>query len=200
MSEILRMGVMGGSFDPIHYGHLSLASQAAFRYGLDRVAFVPTNFSLQKKPEASPQDRCAMAFMAVSKDPRFFLSKVDIDRGGPTFAFDTLCDLHSLYAPCRLFFILGIDALLGIEKWKNWEKLFEISEFIAAARPGYPLRLPQKMEGKVEVFSPPLLGISSTMIRKKAAAGEPIDYLTDPGVCSFIRSRGLYRRENCPQS
>ncbi len=198
MSEALKIGVMGGSFDPIHYGHLSLASMAAFKFGLDRVAFVPTNFSLQKKPVASPLDRCAMVSMAISKDPRFFLSKVDVERGGPTFAFDTLSDLSSLYSPCRLFFILGMDALLGIEEWKNWEDLFGMSRFIVSKRPGYSLNLPKKMAEKVEVFSPPLLSISSTSIRKRVAKGEPIDYLTDPLVCGFISARGLYRKENCP--
>ena len=190
---MLKIGVMGGSFDPIHYGHLSLASLAAFKFGLDLVAFVPTNFSLQKKPVASPLDRCAMVSMAISNDSRFFLSKVDIERGGVTFAFDTLSDLLSLYSPCRLFFILGIDALLGIEKWKNWQDLFDMTKFIVSERPGYPISLPKKIEEKVEIFSPPLLSISSTLIRKRVAKGEPIDYLTGPLVCSFIRERGLYR-------
>lgn len=197
MSKVLKIGVMGGSFDPIHYGHLSLASQAAFSCKLDRVVFVPTNFSLQKKPVASPLERSAMTSIAVAKDPRFCLSEVDIARGGATFAFDTLSDLSSAYEPCELFFILGIDALLGVEKWKNWEELFSIASFIVSPRPGWNLKLPEKILKKVRLLPSPLLDISSTLLRERVAKGEPINYLTDSEVCSFIRSRGLYRKGNC---
>ena len=200
MSKALKIGVMGGSFDPIHYGHLSLASQAAFAFKLDKVAFVPVNFSLRKKPVASPLDRCAMTSMAVARDPRFFVSKVDLDRGGPTFTFDTLCDLFSLYKPCELFFILGIDAFSGIEGWKNWEKLFSMARFIVSLRPGWSGKEPENLIGKAEFFSPSLLDISSTSLRERVAKEQPIDYLTDPEVCRFIRFRGLYRKNNCPQS
>ena len=141
-----------------------------------------------------------MTAMATGKDPKFFVSKVDVDRKGATFAFDTLSDLASIYGPCELFFILGSDAFLGMEKWKNWERLFSMSRFIVAPRPGFPLGALPKTAGNVEVLPSPLLPISSSGLRERVATGRPIDFLTDPNVCSFIRARGLYRREKCPRS
>lgn len=197
MSKVLKIGVMGGTFDPIHFGHLSLASQAASAYGLDKVVFVPTNFSIKKTPVASPLERCAMTAMAVAKDPRFSLSKVDVNRGGATFAFDTLSDLFSVYKPCEFFFILGIDSLAGIKSWKNWKGLFSMARFVASARPGWNLKLSEEIAKKAEFFPSHPLDISSTLLRERVAKGEPIDYFTDSEVCSFILSRGLYLKNNC---
>ncbi|MBQ1425077.1 MAG: nicotinate-nucleotide adenylyltransferase [Aeriscardovia sp.] len=190
-----RIGIMGGSFDPIHYGHLAAASQAAFSLGLDRVVFAPTNFSLNKRPKAGARDRCAMAAMATAPDPRFSVSKVDVERGGPTFAFDTVSDLSALLGPCELFFITGMDALAGMEGWKNWENLLSMARFVGATRPGCSTRLPEKLEGRAIVLPVPSLAISSTEIRRRVGRGEPIDYLTSPSVCRFIRFRGLYGAE-----
>ena len=187
-----KIGIMGGSFDPIHYGHLAAASQAAWELGLNRVVFVPTNFSLGKRPQACAEDRCAMAAMAVAKDPRFSVSKADIERGGPTFDFDTVSDISSLFGPCELFFITGMDALAGMEKWKNWQKLLNMAKFVGASRPGYSPKLPEKLKGRAILLPVPSLAISSTEIRRRVGRGEPIDYLTSPLVCSFILSRGLY--------
>ena len=171
---------------------MAAASQAAWKLGLDRVVFVPTNFSLGKLPVAGAEDRCAMVSMAVAADPRFSMSKADVERGGPTFAFDTVSDISSLLGPCELFFITGMDALAGMEKWKNWEELLAMAKFVGATRPGCSPRLPEKLRGKAILLPVPSLAISSTEIRKRVGRGEPIDYLTSPLVCHFILSRGLY--------
>ena len=187
-----KIGIMGGSFDPIHYGHLSAASQAAFSLGLDKVVFVPTNFSLGKLPEAPAEDRCAMAAMAVAGDPRFEVSRADVERGGPTFAFDTVSDVSSLFRPCEIFFITGMDALAGLEKWKNWQALLSMAKFVGVERPGSPSRLPKYLEGKAIFLPSTPLQISSTGIRRRVKKGEPIDYLVPPSVRRFILSKGLY--------
>jgi len=192
---------MGGTFDPVHNGHLVAASEVADRFGLDEVVFVPTGQPWQKdRHVTAPEDRYLMTVIATASNPRFSVSRVDIDRGGPTYTTDTLRDLRALQPDCELFFITGADALASILTWQGWEELFELAKFIGVSRPGYELtgshiteavdRLPDDALRLVEV---PALAISSTDCRRRAAAGRPIWYLVPDGVVQYVAKRGLYR-------
>src|SRR6201991_5377246 len=136
-----RIGVMGGTFDPIHHGHLVAASEVADRFGLDEVIFVPTGEPWQKgdREVSRAEDRYLMTVIATASNPRFSVSRVDVDRGGPTYTADTLPDLHARYPDSRLYFITGADALAQILSWQNWEEMFSIAKFVGVSRPGYEL-------------------------------------------------------------
>jgi nicotinate-nucleotide adenylyltransferase len=137
----MRLGVMGGTFDPIHHGHLVAASEVQALFGLDEVVFVPTGRPWQKDArEVSPaEDRYLMTVVATASNPRFTVSRVDIDRPGPTYTIDTLRDLHAQRPDDELFFITGADALAQILSWKDADELFELAHFIGVTRPGYVL-------------------------------------------------------------
>jgi nicotinate-nucleotide adenylyltransferase len=190
-----RIGVMGGTFDPIHHGHLVAASEVAARFGLDEVLFVPTGEPTQKDGrEVSPaEDRYLMTVIATASNPRFTTSRVDIDRPGPTYTVDTLTELHERYPEARLFFITGADALSQILSWRRVEELFRWAHFVGVTRPGYELNndhLPQDAVTLVEV---PAMAISSTDCRRRVRAGLPVWYLVPDGVVQYITKRGLYR-------
>jgi nicotinate-nucleotide adenylyltransferase len=199
-----RLGVMGGTFDPIHNGHLVAASEVADRFGLDEVAFVPTGQPWQKRERlvTAAEDRYLMTVIATAANPRFSVSRVDIDRGGATYTKDTLRDLAALNPDTDLFFITGADALGSILSWQNWEDLFSMARFIGVSRPGYELdgehiaaamkELPPDALSLVEV---PALAISSTDCRRRAEAGRPIWYLVPDGVVQYVSKRGLYAAE-----
>src|ERR1041384_996716 len=137
----MRIGVMGGTFDPIHHGHLVAASEVQARFDLDRVIFVPTGQPWQKASrEVSPaEDRYLMTVIATASNPRFSVSRVDVDRDGPTYTIDTLRDLRARQPDAELFFITGADALAAILSWKGAPALFELAHFIGVTRPGYQL-------------------------------------------------------------
>jgi nicotinate-nucleotide adenylyltransferase len=196
-----RLGVMGGTFDPIHHGHLVAASEVAAQFGLNEVVFVPTGQPWQKQGDVTPaEDRYLMTVIATASNPRFSVSRVDIDRGGPTYTNDTLRDLRRLNPDAELFFITGADALGSILTWQGWEELFSLAKFIGVSRPGYELtdshvveavdQLPPDALTLVEV---PALAISSTDCRARAASGRPIWYLVPDGVVQYVAKRGLYR-------
>ncbi|MGI5148156.1 nicotinate-nucleotide adenylyltransferase [Plantactinospora sp. CA-294935] len=195
-ADIRRIGIMGGTFDPIHHGHLVAASEVADRFELDEVVFVPTGQPWQKadEPVSSAEDRYLMTVIATASNPRFQVSRADIDRGGPTYTVDTLRDLHSEYGPkVQLFFITGADALEKILSWKDLDQMFELAHFIGVTRPGFVLsdaHLPADTISLVEV---PALAISSTDCRARVAAGGPLWYLVPDGVVQYIAKRGLYR-------
>ncbi|MDR1806895.1 MAG: nicotinate-nucleotide adenylyltransferase [Propionibacteriaceae bacterium] len=195
----LRLGVMGGTFDPIHHGHLVAASEVAARFGLHEVVFVPTGLPWQKRDRtvSAPEDRYLMTVIATASNPRFSVSRVDIDRGGETYTVDTLRDLHSSRGPTtELFFITGADALSQILTWKGADELFELAHFVGVSRPGSELswatveHLPQD---KVTLLEVPALAISSTDCRRRVAQGLPIWYLVPDGIVQYIAKRGLYR-------
>lgn len=192
---------MGGTFDPVHHGHLVAASEVADRFGLDEVVFVPTGRPWQKdRHVTAAEDRYLMTVIATASNPRFSVSRVDIDRSGPTYTTDTLRDLRALHPDCDLFFITGADALASILTWQGWEGLFELATFIAVSRPGYELtdshiveafdQLPEDALHLVEI---PALAISSTDCRARAACGRPIWYLVPDGVVQYVAKRGLYQ-------
>ena len=132
---------MGGTFDPIHNGHLVAASEVADLFELDEVVFVPTGQPWQKhhRHVTAAEDRYLMTVIATASNPRFSVSRVDIDRGGPTYTKDTLRDLHALNPDADLYFITGADALASILSWQNWEEMFSIAKFVGVSRPGYEL-------------------------------------------------------------
>ncbi|MFD0968290.1 nicotinate-nucleotide adenylyltransferase [Plantactinospora endophytica] len=194
--DIRRIGIMGGTFDPIHHGHLVAASEVADRFELDEVVFVPTGQPWQKadEPVSSAEDRYLMTVIATASNPRFQVSRADIDRGGPTYTVDTLRDLHSEYGPkVQLFFITGADALEKILSWKDLDQMFELTHFIGVTRPGFVLtdaHLPADTVSLVEV---PAMAISSTDCRARVAAGGPLWYLVPDGVVQYIAKRRLYQ-------
>ncbi|MGC5052725.1 nicotinate-nucleotide adenylyltransferase [Micromonospora sp. DT48] len=194
--DIRRIGIMGGTFDPIHHGHLVAASEVADRFGLDEVIFVPTGQPWQKAdtPVSSAEDRYLMTVIATASNPRFQVSRVDIDRGGPTYTVDTLRDLRSRYGPkAQLFFITGADALERILSWKDLDEIFELAHFIGVTRPGFELTDAHLPADTVSLVQVPAMAISSTDCRARVARGEPVWYLVPDGVVQYIAKRRLYR-------
>ncbi|MGQ0483121.1 MAG: nicotinate-nucleotide adenylyltransferase [Pseudonocardia sp.] len=189
-----RVGVMGGTFDPIHHGHLVAASEVAGRFGLDEVVFVPTGQPWQKGDrEVSPaEERYLMTVVATASNPRFTVDRADIDRPGPTYTVDTLRDLHARHPGSDLFFITGADALAQILSWHRVEELFDLAHFIGVTRPGYTLGDEHLPEGSVSLVEVPAMAISSTDCRDRVRAGRPVWYLVPDGVVQYISKRGLY--------
>ena len=191
-----RLGVMGGTFDPIHHGHLVAASEVASFFHLDEVVFVPTGQPWQKDAQlvSPPEDRYLMTVVATASNPRFSVSRIDIDRPGPTYTFDTLRDLRAERGPdTDLFFITGTDALAQILSWRNADKLIELAHFVGCTRPGHELEDPGFPTGGVSLVEVPALAISSTDCRERVEAGEPVWYLVPDGVVQYINKRDLYR-------
>ncbi|MGC0414572.1 nicotinate-nucleotide adenylyltransferase [Embleya sp. AB8] len=191
-----RVGVMGGTFDPIHHGHLVAASEVAGQFGLDEVVFVPTGDPWQKTGQevSSPEDRYLMTVIATASNPTFSVSRVDIDRAGETYTLDTLRDLReSSPEGTEIFFITGADALSQIFSWHNAHEMFELAHFVGCTRPGHTLSDPGFPDGGVSLVEVPALAISSTDIRARVAGGDPVWYLVPDGVVQYISKRGLYR-------
>ncbi|HET9500621.1 MAG TPA: nicotinate-nucleotide adenylyltransferase [Marmoricola sp.] len=192
-----RIGVMGGTFDPVHHGHLVAASEVQAWFDLDEVVFVPTGEPWQKASrEVSPaEDRYLMTVIATASNPRFWVSRVDIDRTGPTYTIDTLRDLHTELPDAELYFITGADALGDIFTWRDAEELFRLAHFVGCTRPGYEMD-DSTLEGipsdRVTIVEIPALAISSTECRKRTTAGEPVWYLVPDGVVQYINKYQLY--------
>ena len=192
---------MGGTFDPIHHGHLVAASEVADLFELDEVVFVPTGEPWQKQGRqvTAAEDRYLMTVIATASNPRFSVSRVDIDRGGPTYTKDTLHDLQTRRPDTDLYFITGADALASILSWQDWEDLFSMARFVGVSRPGFELdgehifgagaELPPDALTLVEV---PALAISSSDCRLRAQQSRPIWYLVPDGVVQYVSKRGLY--------
>jgi nicotinate-nucleotide adenylyltransferase len=192
-----RLGVMGGTFDPIHQGHLVAASEVASAFRLDEVVFVPTGQPWQKlnRTVSPAEDRYLMTVIATSADPRFTVSRVDVDRPGATYTRDTLADLRAERGEdTELFFITGADALAQILSWHDAETLLGMAHFVGVSRPGYDATLPDGLpDAVVSLLEIPALAISSTGCRDRVRAGRPVRYLVPDGVVSYIDKRGLYR-------
>jgi nicotinate-nucleotide adenylyltransferase len=189
----LRIGVMGGTFDPIHHGHLVAASEAADAFSLDEVIFVPTGNPGNKTAISSPEHRYLMTVIATAANPRFTVSRVDIDRPGITYTIDTLTELSRARPDADLYFISGADAIAQILAWKEVDSIWSLAHFVAVTRPGHQLQLPQVKEARITQLEVPALSISSTDIRNRAAAGKPIWYLVPDGVVQYIAKHKLYR-------
>lgn len=191
----MRIGVMGGTFDPIHLGHLVAASEAAHRFALECVVFVPTGQPWQKSDRrvSSPEDRYLMTVIATAADDRFSVSRVDIDRAGPTYTVDTLRDIRAdLGEEHEYHFITGADALGEILSWREPEEVLRLAHLVGVTRPGHVLADPGLAPGRVTLLEIPALAISSSDIRLRVARGEPIRYLVTPGVEAYIAKVGLY--------
>ncbi|HEV8557018.1 MAG TPA: nicotinate-nucleotide adenylyltransferase [Actinophytocola sp.] len=193
-SQSKRIGIMGGTFDPIHHGHLVAASEVQARFDLDEVIFVPTGQPWQKThQDVSPaEDRYLMTVIATASNPRFSVSRVDIDRGGVTYTIDTLRELHLLHRAAQLFFITGADALEQILTWRAVDELFDLAHFVGVTRPGYDLNDHHLPTGSVSLIEVPAMAISSTACRARVAAGEPVWYLVPDGVVQYISKTHLY--------
>jgi nicotinate-nucleotide adenylyltransferase len=192
---------MGGTFDPIHHGHLVAASEVASRFDLDEVVFVPTGQPWQKteRQVSSAEDRYLMTVIATASNPRFTVSRVDIDRPGMTYTVDTLRDIRAERGDdVDLYFITGADALTQILTWRDAERLFDLAHFVGCTRPGVELASPaiaQLPQDRVTVMEIPALAISSTDCRQRVSEREPIWYLVPDGIVQYIAKRGLYSGE-----
>ena len=194
-----RVGVMGGTFDPIHHGHLVAASEVATIFDLDEVIFVPTGRPWQKSDRevSSPEDRYLMTVIATASNPRFSVSRIDIDRDGPTFTVDTLSDLRAQRGPdVEMFFITGADALAQILDWQRSHEVVRLAHFVGVTRPGHVLADPGLPDGQVSLVEIPALAISSSDCRERVGRNQPIWYLVPDGVVQYIAKRGLYARSD----
>jgi nicotinate-nucleotide adenylyltransferase len=185
---------MGGTFDPIHHGHLVAASEVQSLFDLDEVIFVPTGQPWQKadKVVSEAEHRYLMTVVATASNPHFLVSRVDIDREGPTYTIDTLRDLRALHPDDELFFITGADALAQILSWKDVDELWQLAHFIGVTRPGYELSESGLPEDRVTLQEVPAMAISSTDCRDRVADGEPVWYLVPDGVVQYINKHHLY--------
>lgn len=197
-----RLGIMGGTFDPIHYGHLVTAQEALVQFNLDRVIFMPTGQPARKidRPVSSAEDRYLMTVLATASNPDFHASRMEIDRPGLTYTVDTLDELRTTYGPqMELFFITGADAVWEILTWKDADRVAELATFIAATRPGYDLEAARAEHDvadsrvRIEPIEVPALAISSTDLRRRVAERRPIRYLTPESVAAYIEKHALYR-------
>lgn len=190
-----RIGVMGGTFDPIHHGHLVAASEAVAHLGLDEVVFVPTGRpGFKQEQRVTPAEhRYLMTVIATASNPRFTVSRVDIDREGLTYTVDTLRDLRDQRPEADLYFISGADAIQQILRWKDAEKLWDMAHFVAVTRPGHMLSVDGLPRDGVTTLEVPALAISSTDCRRRAEEGLPVWYLVPDGVVQYIAKHGLYR-------
>lgn len=185
---------MGGTFDPVHHGHLVAASEVQMRFGLDEVVFVPTGQPWQKDgtPVSPAEHRYLMTVIATASNPRFTVSRVDIDRAGPTFTIDTLRDLRAERPDAEMFFITGADALAQILTWKDIDELWDLAHFIGVTRPGHVLTDNGLPTNKITLQEVPAMSISSTDCRTRVAHGQPVWYLVPDGVVQYINKYDLY--------
>jgi nicotinate-nucleotide adenylyltransferase len=188
-----RLGVLGGTFDPIHVGHLVAASEALHTYALDRVLFVPAGDPWQKTDYSNPEDRFLMTSLAAGLHPRFAASRIEIDRKGPSYTVDTVVQLADFYPDLEIFLIMGADALKNLPTWHEVERLAGMAEIIAVTRNGVEADETEH-EGlpKVHRLDIPAIGVSSTDVRRRVRTGAPIDFLVPMNVAEFIAERGLY--------
>lgn len=193
------LGIMGGTFDPIHFGHLFCAQQAADVLDLDGVMFMPAGDPAFKQDRtiASAADRIEMCRLAVADNPLFDVSTLETERAGITYTSDTLLQLREYFPECvRLVFIVGSDSVETMEEWHDWKLLAKLADFACVSRPGTgsagSVRRLEEDGFTIRQVEGPLLDISSTEIRMRCAQGRSIRYLTPPQVCEYIRRCGLY--------
>jgi nicotinate-nucleotide adenylyltransferase len=198
---VIRLGLLGGTFDPPHYGHLLAAQEVAWRLHIDRVLFLPARQNPLKRgePSSSAEDRCEMVALAVADNPIFELSRLDLDRPPPSYTADLLRTLQS--PEHELFFLVGADILPELPKWREPQQIVKFARLVVVNRPGAPSPDIDRVEAvlpgvreRLERVQIPGVDVSSREIRKRVAAGRPIRYLTPPAVERYIIDRRLYRR------
>lgn len=204
----MRLGVLGGTFDPIHMAHLVIASEALHRYELDMVIFIPSARPPHKKGEeyAPVEDRLKMVELAIEDNPGFGVSPLESERSGLSYTVDTLKELHGIYGEdSEYYFIIGADAVMEMQTWKSPEVVLAEAMFIISNRPGYPLdelekALPESdvrgepVKKRIEMLDAPEIGISATDIRSRVSEGRPFRYLVPETVWKYISDKGLYRK------
>ncbi|MEV8253779.1 nicotinate-nucleotide adenylyltransferase [Rhodoglobus sp. NPDC076762] len=188
-----RIGIMGGTFDPIHNGHLVAASEAQIQFNLDEVVFVPTAKPWMKDTVTPGEHRYLMTVIATAANPGFNVSRVDLEREGATYTIDTLRDMRKAYPEADLFFITGADAVAQIMEWKDVAEVWTLAHFIAVSRPGHALTISGLPEQGVSSLEVPALAISSTDCRNRVSRGYPVWYLVPDGVVQYIAKHHLYR-------
>ncbi|GAA1847146.1 nicotinate-nucleotide adenylyltransferase [Microbacterium koreense] len=188
-----RIGVMGGTFDPIHHGHLVAASEVAESFDLDEVVFVPTGQPWQKAEVTAGEHRYLMTVIATASNPMFTVSRVDLERTGPTYTIDTLRELRQERPDAELFFITGADAIAQILSWRDHDELWDLAHFVAVSRPGHVLNTAGLPSDNVSQLEIPALAISSTDCRERVGDGHPVWYLVPDGVVQYIAKHHLYR-------
>ena len=191
----LRVGIMGGTFDPIHHGHLVAASEVSALFDLDEVIFVPTGAPWQKSGRrvSAPEHRYLMAVIATASNPRFWVSRVDIDRQGPTYTIDTIRDIGAQRPGAELFFITGADALDQILSWRDATDVLSLARFVGVTRPGYELSDAHLPVDSVLLLDVPAMAISSSDCRTRVSQGRPVWYLVPDGVVQYINKHRLYQ-------
>jgi nicotinate-nucleotide adenylyltransferase len=199
LQNVRRLGVLGGTFDPIHYGHLQIAEEARERFALDAVLFIPTGEPPHKPAgQANAEQRFLMAELATADNPRFAVSRLEIDRPGPSYTADTLEALRARYPEAARYLIIGADMAMDFPAWREPERILGLARIVAATRPGVPeARLRRHLAAPamqaVELLVAPGLDISSTELRRRVAEGKSLRYLTPDPVVGFIEKEGLYR-------
>ncbi len=199
--DVTRVGALGGTFDPIHYGHLRIAEVAREQLGLARVLFIPNRAPVHKDHVPAPsEDRFAMLVLATQDHPDFHVSRAELDRETPSYAIETLERLQAEMPSAELHFITGADEILNLPSWKSYERLMAVARFVGAPRPGYDMSaLPQRMSAqllaRVSLLDMDAFPITSTAIRADVASGKSIRYDTPMSVTQYIEKRGLYRPE-----
>ena len=203
-SEKRRVGIMGGTFDPIHYGHLRAADDAHAALGLSEVIFIPTGQPPHKSSSmvTSAEDRYMMTVLATVNCPYFSVSRVEVDRNGHSYTIDTLKTLRAMkeYANTEFYFITGLDAVLDIVSWKNPEEIMHLCKFVAVSRYGYTHKrmqeLPKELSSAIIPLEIPLLAISSTELRDRVRRNWSIRFLVPHSVEDYIMKKTLYKEDN----
>lgn len=192
---VSRLGVLGGTFDPIHLGHLVAAAEALYRFELDRVLFLPAGRPWQKASYSDPEDRYLMTTLGIEGHGSFASSRIELDRTGPTYTADTLISLRDFYgADVSMYFIVGADTAANLGTWQKLDEIRDMAEFIAVNRTGTQLNEVKPGPGwpRIHKMDMPPIGISASDIRRRVRAGEPIDFQVVHAVATYIRSHGLY--------
>lgn len=194
----MRIGILGGVFNPIHYGHLVIAGEAKDKLNLDKVFFVPTGKAPHKKVKgATPEERYQMVSLAIKGNSSFEVSPIEIEKSNlasrPTFTLETIREFIKIYNKAKIYFIVGLDEMLKISTWKEPKKLLELCKFVVVTRPGYESsKLDKRIASKVMILEVPGLEISASDIRKRIKTDRPIRYLLPPSVEEYIRKKRLY--------
>jgi nicotinate-nucleotide adenylyltransferase len=202
---VIRLGLLGGTFDPPHYGHLIAAQEVAWRLELDRVLFLPARQNPLKRGETSSaaEDRCEMVSLAIGDAPSFELSRLDLERPPPSYSADLL---RALASPDReLFFVVGADIVAELPRWREPEEILRLARLVVVNRPGAAdpdldsfLESFPAASGRVDCVRIPGVDVSSTEIRQRVRTGAPIRYLTPPAVERYIVEQGLYAASTHP--
>ncbi|MFP4502739.1 MAG: nicotinate-nucleotide adenylyltransferase [Candidatus Hydrogenedentota bacterium] len=197
MGDAQHVGVFGGTFDPIHITHLAIAHAAREQAWLDKVLFVVSGTPPHKNDDvfADARDRYDMVAAATANEPCFAASRIEIDRDGPSYTADTLRALHTQMPGAALFLILGFDSLVDLPRWREPETILEHAHLLAVPRPELEAAIPAGLEGHYTLLDFPKSDMSSTAIRERLFAGEPVDSMLPPAVARLIEERGLYREQ-----